>query len=201
MGGLPAGKTSASLLGRLRASPDDPSAWRDFADRYGRQVFDWCRQFGIQDADAEDITQEVFLDLATAIRTFQYDPSRSFRAWLRTLTHRAWCNFLRRRNRLHLGIGSDAARNSIAEAEARDDLNRRLEEEYDRELLAAAVFEVRRRVAPHTWEAFHLLAFEGLPGAEVAARLGLTIGNVYVARSSVQKLLKAQIKKLEEEQE
>jgi RNA polymerase sigma-70 factor (ECF subfamily) len=82
-------------------------------------------------------------------------------------------------------------------AQFANDLARRLEEEYDRELLELAVFEVRRRVAPATWEAFRLLAFEDLSGAEVAARLGMNIGSVYVARSNVQKMLKECLSSLE----
>ena len=54
--------------------------------------------------------------------------------------------------------------------EAREDLVRRLEEEFDRELLDEATARVRLRVAPRTWEAFELTAVEGQSGAEAAAR-------------------------------
>jgi RNA polymerase sigma-70 factor (ECF subfamily) len=56
---------------------------------------------------------------------------------------------------------------------------------------------VRERVEPGTWEAFRLTALEGLPGAEVARRLGKQVANVYVLRSNVQKLLKAEVAELE----
>jgi RNA polymerase sigma-70 factor (ECF subfamily) len=56
---------------------------------------------------------------------------------------------------------------------------------------------VRLRVAPHTWEAFRLLALEGLPAAEVAARVSLQVAMVYVAKSKVQKMLREEIAKLE----
>ena len=198
MGGWPAGKTSATLLRRIHAVPDDPDTWREFTERYGRQVLAWCRHYNLQEADAEDVTQEVLLQLARSMRKFEYDPSRSFRAWLKTLTHRAWCDFLEKRRRVQQGSGDSKVFARLEETEARDDLEKRLAEEYDRELLDTAIFEVRRRVAPNTWEAFRLLAFEGLSGAEVAERLKMNVGNVYVSRSGVQKMLKEQLKLLEE---
>ena len=81
--------------------------------------------------------------------------------------------------------------------EAREDLALRLEEAFDLELLDAAEVRVRLRVAPHTWEAFRLLALEGLPVAEVAARVRLQVAMVYVAKSKVQKMLQEEIGKLE----
>ena len=56
---------------------------------------------------------------------------------------------------------------------------------------------VRLRVAPHTWEAFRLVALEGLPVAEVAARVHLQVAMVYVAKSKVQRMLQEEIGKLE----
>ena len=198
MGGSPAGKTSATLLRRLHAFPDDPATWREFTERYGSQVLAWCRYYGLQEADAEDVTQDVLLELAKSMRKFEYDASRSFRAWLKTLTYRAWSDFLKKRRRVQQGSGDSQVLQQLEETAAREDLENRLAEEYDRELLEVAIFEIRRRIAPHTWEAFRLLAFEELPGAEVARRLNMKVGNVYVARSSVQKMLKEQLEKLED---
>src|SRR5262245_56482687 len=177
----PYARTSITLLGRLQSNPDDKEAWSEFVRRYGRIIFRWCRHWNLQEADAEDVTQNVLLELARKMKTFTYDPSQSFRGWLNTLTHAAWCDFVDSRRRHAQGSGDTVVLLQLQEIAARDDLARRLEEEYDQELLELAVFEVRRRVAPATWEAFRLLAFEGLSGAEVAAQLGMSVGNVYVA--------------------
>jgi len=45
--------TRVSLLGRLRLTPTDDEAWSEFVERYGRQVYAWCRQWGLQDEKAE----------------------------------------------------------------------------------------------------------------------------------------------------
>jgi RNA polymerase sigma-70 factor (ECF subfamily) len=53
------------------------------------------------------------------------------------------------------------------------------------------------RVAPATWEAFRLMAFDGLSGAEVSRQLGMPIASVFVAKHRVQKLLKEEIDELD----
>ena len=85
----------------------------------------------------------------------------------------------------------------IQTALARDDLARRLEAEFDLELLEEAERRVRQCVAPHTWEAYRLTAIEGLSGAEAAARLGTKVAAVFVSRSNVTKRLKCEVHALE----
>lgn len=191
-------RTRPSLLGRLARVPADPDAWTEFATRYSRQIFRWCRRWQVQPVDAEDIAQAVLLEFARQVQTFQYDPAGSFRAWLKTLTHRAWCDWLTARKRA--GVGVEGAWDAIASAASRDDLVERLEAEHRREIFEEAAVQVRLRVEPRTWEAFRLVALEGVSGAEAAAQLGLSIGAVYVARSKVQKLLRKQAQRLHPEE-
>ena len=73
----------------------------------------------------------------------------------------------------------------LSSLEAREDLVARLEEEFDLELLEAATKVVVGRVAPKTWEAYDLTARKGCPAPEVAVRLGMRLGTVYQAKSSV----------------
>jgi DNA-directed RNA polymerase specialized sigma24 family protein len=80
---------------------------------------------------------------------------------------------------------------------AGEDLLKQLHDECDRELLEEAMARVRLRVQPHTWQAFVLTALEGQSGAEVAARLRLKVGTVWVARSKVQKMLHDEVRRLE----
>src|SRR6188768_4069969 len=90
--------THVSLLARLRLDPRDQAAWDAFVERYGGRIFRWCRGRGLQEPDAEDVTQNVLVDLSRQMRTFEYRPvpgrQGSFRAWLHQVTYRAWCDFL-----------------------------------------------------------------------------------------------------------
>ncbi|HEX4612468.1 MAG TPA: sigma-70 family RNA polymerase sigma factor [Urbifossiella sp.] len=185
--------TSVTLLGRLGGAAPDAPAWAEFVRRYGPQVLGWCRHWRLQEADAEDVAQDVLLRVARQMRTFRYDPARSFRAWLKTVTRTAWCDWLDARQRAARGTGDSAARDALESVEARDDLVQRLEAEFDRELLDVASARVRVRVEPSSWEAFRLTAVEGLSGAEAGGRLGMKPTAVLMARSRVQKMLRDEL--------
>jgi RNA polymerase sigma-70 factor (ECF subfamily) len=189
--------TSPTLLGRLRQQPTDQAAWEELVRRYGPRVYGWCRQWQLQDADAQDVTQNVLARLAQRMQAFVYDPSRSFRGWLRTLTQHAWSDFVQARQRGARGSGDSQALECLHSLQARDDLVGRLEEMFDHEILEEATARVRLRVELDSWEAFRLITLEGLSGSEAAARLGKEVAAVFKARSRVQALLRDEIHKLE----
>jgi RNA polymerase sigma-70 factor (ECF subfamily) len=197
MAGAQPSATRATLLARLRRDPTDQAAWGEFVEHYGRQIHRWCRQWKLQDADAEDVTQDILLKLARKLREFDYDASRSFRGWLKTVAHHAWRDFADGRSRRQAASGDSEVRELLHTLEAREDLVQRLEAAFDHEVLEAAKVQVQLRVAPHTWEAFRLAALEGVPVPEVAARVNMQVAMVYVAKSKVQKMLQEEIRKLE----
>jgi RNA polymerase sigma-70 factor (ECF subfamily) len=190
-------RTSPTLLGRLRRAPADQSAWAEFVDRYGRKIYGWCRQWGLQDSDSQDVTQMVLARLADKMRAFTYDRTRSFRGWLRTLANHAWSDFINDRRRGGLGSGDTDVLDRLHSVEARDDLARQLDEECERDLLEEAMMRVRLRVEPRTWDAFRLLALDGRSGAEAAAQLGMKVATVFVARSKVQRMIQEEARKLD----
>ena len=186
-------RTSLTLLETLRQTPKDAEAWERFVWRYRPMIFGWCREWGLQGADAEDVTQDVLAKLTEKLGQFRYDPSRCFRAWLKTITQRAWSDEISGRYR-----GSDSRIIQRLESlEARADLKRRFEETFDRELMEIAIHRVQGRVSKPTWEAFRLTALEGLSGAEASRRLTSTVASVFVSKHRVQKLLKEEIRRLE----
>lgn len=189
--------TRLSLLNQLRLDPSDQAGWDEFVERYGRHIYRWCRQWKLQDADAEDVTQNILVKLNQKLRAFAYDPSRSFRGWLKTVAHHAWRDFEDSRRQVRPAASDSQVQSLILSLEAREDLSMRLEEAFDLELLELAMVRVRLRVAPHTWEAFRLVALERLPVAEVAAKVCMQVAMVYVAKSKVQKMLQEEVAKLE----
>jgi RNA polymerase sigma-70 factor (ECF subfamily) len=189
-------QTSATLLGRLRDHADR-EAWVAFVERYGRQVYGWCRARGLHDADAEDITQEVLMALAGALRSMVYDRRQGkFRNYLRVVTRRAIGNFLAREGRSGRA-GSARVQELLESVEAGEGLAARLEGEFDLELLEIAVGRVSQRVDARTMAAFRMTAVEGLGGDAVAEQLGMQVTAVYMARSRVQKMIREVIQELE----
>jgi RNA polymerase sigma-70 factor (ECF subfamily) len=195
MHGSSAASTSPSLLERLRRQPDNQAAWAEFVRRYGRQIYRWCRRWQLQPADAEEVTQAVLLKLAVKLRTFTYDPAKSFRAYLKALTKFAWRDFLADGRRPDAAVGGSEALRRLETAEARDDLVQHLSAEFDRELLEEAMARVQQRVEAHTWEAFRLVALEGRRAAEVAAALGIKTAAVYVIKGRVQKMIQEEVQR------
>jgi RNA polymerase sigma factor (sigma-70 family) len=188
--------TSVTLLQRLQQSPSDQAAWEEFVERYGRRIQGWCRQWGLQEVDAQDVAQTVLLKLLRVVQTLRYDPQQKFRAWLKTVTHHAWQDLVRSRRQFSGAVdsGHDDPLLSLA---ARDDLADRMQGAYEQELLDAVLVQVRARVQSQTWDAFRLTTYEGLSGADAAARLAMPITSVYKAKSNIQKLLEAEVRTLE----
>jgi RNA polymerase sigma-70 factor (ECF subfamily) len=186
-------QTSLTLIDLLRQSPRDTGAWDRFVRRYRPRICGWCRGRGLQEADAEDVAQDVIAILTRKIASFRYDPSRTFRAWLKAITYHALSDLIASRCR---AIG-DRPIPILETIEARDDLERRLDELFDRELLEHAMARVRARVAAPTWEAFFLTTFEGHSGAEASRLIGIPVASVFVAKHRVQKSLREEIARLE----
>ena len=193
-----ASHTSPTLLGRLRQDPQDQAAWGAFVARYGPKIYGWCRRWNLQEADAEDVTQNVLVTLAQKMSAFVYDPTRSFRAWLKTVTQHAWSDFLARRGRPGRGSGDSKVADLLDTVAARADLLTRLNEEFDHELLEEATARVQLRVEAQTWEAFRLTALDGLAGAAAAARLGIPVATVFKYKSRVQKMLQEELRRLDD---
>jgi DNA-directed RNA polymerase specialized sigma24 family protein len=86
--------TSPTLLGRLSQNPRNELAWQAFVQRYGPKIYGWSLQWPLQEADAEDVPQNVLVRLARTLRSLGYDPARIFRGWLRLITQHALADFL-----------------------------------------------------------------------------------------------------------
>jgi len=197
MSDAPDSRTDATLLGRLRHDPTDQRAWSEFVDRYGPKIYDWCRRRTLQDADARDVTQTVLATLFIKMKTFAYDPSLSFRGWLKTLTHHTLSDLVSSRRPTLVKVGYGPGLEWLESLEARNDLIEQFDEQFDRELLEMATVRVRLRVEAHTWEAFRLTAIERMTGAAVAERLGMNVSTVFKAKSKVQRMLREEIGRLE----
>jgi RNA polymerase sigma-70 factor (ECF subfamily) len=164
------------LLTQLRQDPSDQTGWDEFVDRYGRHIYRWCRQWKLQDADAEDVTQDILVKLTQKLRAFAYDPSRSFRGWLKTVAHHAWRDFEDSRRRAQATAGDSQAQEQMLTLEAREDLARW---KGVRSLLGSQARV--RRVAAATWER-SLVALEGCRPPKWR-QIHMQVAMVYVARA------------------
>ena len=139
--------TRITLLHRLNENPADQMSWAEFVRLYGPAIRTWLIHWGLQEADAQDVTQNVLLRLTAKLPQFKYDPSRSFRGWLKTLTHHAWHDFVTESGYRNRGSGDTGVLDQLQTVAAREDLAARVEAEFDKELLEVAMVRARGRVA------------------------------------------------------
>jgi RNA polymerase sigma-70 factor (ECF subfamily) len=185
--------THLSLLAALKDPGKREAAWGRFQRRYEEIILRWCLRRGLQQADAEDVTQTVLTRLFGRLPEHRHDPSRPFRSWLKAVVQNA-IRDLRRAGQRHpadRGVGGSSFLDRLANLEGPESLGEVAEAlagvtDPD---LEAAVQRVRARVAEATWQAFWRQAVDGLPAAEVAAQLGMSIGSVFQAKYRVVSLL------------
>src|SRR5437016_1732184 len=186
--------TRASLLIRLR-DPQDQEAWRQFIEVYSAIIYGFARKRGLQDADAADLMQDVLRSMPAAVHRLDYDPARgNFRGWLFTVTRNKVFNFLESRGRRVLGSGDTRQQQRLEQhADANGDMSADWEADYQRTMAAQAMKRVQGEFQAASWDAFIQTAVDGRPPSQVATRLGLSVGAVYVAKSRVIARLRQEI--------
>lgn len=176
--------TRPSLLARL-ADAGDADAWAEFVAIYEDAVYRFSRGRGLQEADARDVVQRVWIAVHAAIADWK--PSGrtgSFRAWLVTTAHRT-CLRVLRENASHVrGAGGTSVMSRLQDVSKCDELDT-TEADWRRWAFCWAAGQVEREVEPATWNCFYLTAVEGIAPAEVARRLNERIGTVYAAKCRV----------------
>lgn len=192
-------ETRQSLLIRVR-DHDDGEAWSQFLEIYRPVICRLAAMKGMQQADAEDLAQQVLLSVAQAIDRWEPDDERAkFRTWLRRVTENAILNALVR------GVPDKASGDSgvkmfldqrPAPGGPDSDL---LDTEYRREVFLLASRQIRREFSDETWMSFWLTAVEGLDVDAAARELGRTRGSVYTSRCRVMKRLRQKVEQYCEE--
>jgi RNA polymerase sigma factor (sigma-70 family) len=181
--------TRETLIGRLQEQTGGPP-WDLFVEVYGPLLYRFCRRRGVQDADARDVTQNVFLAVRRGIKRFTYDPARAkFRSWLGTIAAREIIRYQR-----------EAERAGEPNAAATDGAVQPLENdaawivEFNSHVCDAALERIRPDMEELTWRAFELLWKQDLKPGEVAQRLKKPIDWVYQAKYRVLRRLEKEIR-------
>ncbi len=191
--------TRPSLLVRIR-DPRDELAWREFAEIYGPLVVRLARAKGLQEADAADLAQEVFRDIARSAETGGYDsPARgSVRGRHVAIARNNVVDRLPARRRPPPGAADTAVQDLLEALPAPStDESALFEAEYRRRLFDWAAERVRAGSTEAAWRAFELTGVEGRPASEAAAALGTTVGTVYYYKSRIMAAIRRLIEGVE----
>ena len=197
--------TRRSLLSRLK-DWDDQESWKDFFDTYWKLVYGVAIKSGLNDAEAQDVVQETVLSVAKKMHAFKYDPAvGTFKSWLLLITRRRIADHLRKVYReppQHMSQRKpdETARTPTVEKAADPaslELDRIWEEEWQKNLLEAAIQRVRRQVDPKQFQIFDSYVLKQWPVDDVKKTLGVSAAQVYLAKHRISALIKKEIKKLE----
>ena len=185
-------ETNHSLIARVQ-DLDDGASWTEFLGIYQPVVFRMARKRGLQDADAHDVVQQVFVSISRAIGRWEESPDKPpFRAWLATIARNAITNSLTRRPR-DAASGSSSVIDLLNAQPVAAETSAEIRAEAKKEFVRWAAEQIRGEFTTDTWDVFWRTAIEGQPIADVVKTTGRTAGSIYVIRYRVIARLKEKI--------
>lgn len=174
--------TSRSLIRRVVAGNSE--AWDQFVSLYAPVVYGWARQSGLQESDARDICQNVFVSLVKNLGRFRHDePGHSLRGWLRTITRNAVVDWARQRQTFvgEAALSADEWEQALALATAAEE-----SVASDRVLVVRRALElVRSDFQPSTWQMFWQFQVDGQAAEDIARQRGVSVWSVYKANARI----------------
>ena len=184
--------TSESLLFRLQTRDEaahDQSAWEQFVNLYTPLIFYWARKTGLKPNDAADLVQDVLTRVFQKLPELQYDPAKSFRGWLRTVTINRYRE-LRRLKSFQIETASDSLLEKLAPVELAEST---WDIDYAKLLVAQAMERMKDEFSEAMWRALERVMLKNEPVAEAAAATGVNHWTIYSARSRLMKRLREEL--------
>lgn len=187
-----------------RAQDGDNNAFRELVVLNQRQIFHACVAIVRSTADAEDLTQEVFIRAHKNLAKFQ--GNAKFSTWLYRIAHNASIDLLRKRNRRDASNIDDFVDENRETAFDDQYLGAPLgfnpSQEFQRQEHRDAINRAFAALSPAHREILTLREVEGLPYQDIADILEIKIGTVmsrlHHARLNAQKYLKENFPELVE---
>ena len=178
--------TSLTLLDRLQ-SEDHASSWLELQEVYQPLIRKWLTKYSMQEADVEDLVQEVMLTVSKEVGSFEHNGrTGAFRAWLRTILANRLLMFWRSQKKVaKVGQDSHVVREIEQLHDPASDLSKIWDRDHDQMVAYQLLQRSKKYFTPQTWECFRRFALEGEPAKEVAKRLKVSVNTVFIAKSRV----------------
>ncbi len=151
------------------AAPDAVPTWDEIVERHSDRVFRLAYRLTGNRADAEDLTQEVFVRVFRSLDS--YVPG-TFEGWLHRITTNLFLDQARRKQRIRFDALSDERAATLASASPAP------EDAYARERFDDDVETALATLPPDFRAAVVLCDVEGLTYEEIAEILGAKMGTV-----------------------
>jgi RNA polymerase sigma-70 factor (ECF subfamily) len=187
-----AGTTNPTLLNRL-GDWRDHEAWVEFVTRYDPVIRLSSRRYQLDAESTEELCQRVWIDLARRMRTFRYDPGKTFRGWLRRLCQSRAIDLLRQKKASAVeSLEAQPAGSLFQDAYDCIEVDESVASERPVLLRRAEVVQdaVRQRVSERTWQVFWNIAVLGQSVRETSAAAGISYYAAFAAEKRVGRMLR-----------
>lgn len=184
--------THTTLLLRLSDGADS-QAWHEFCDRYGELIHTVSRRYSLQSADCDEVLQDVLVALSRAMPGFQYDPAKGkFRSYLKTVVLHA---IFRRKAQSQGEVPLDDVGALTGALVIDQHSEETWEAEWRQYHLRMAMRTIHAEFSRADVTAFKAYALEGMEARASAELLGLSIDQIYQAKSRILKRLSQIVEK------
>lgn len=190
--------TRSTLLRRVKDQYDQ-DAWEDFVKYYEQYIYNISRSIGLNDGDANDVTQQVLLKLWKNLPEFKFDETKGkFRTWLYHITVNTIKDLFRTQKtkskhesnyleeKLHLN-------GHITESEEQEFIDH----EWKEYIYSLVIKKVKQEFNPSIFNCFKLLS-EGMKPEEICIQLDIRQNTVYVYKKRVLSRIQSYFQELDE---
>lgn len=197
--------TRWSLIQRLK-DWDDQESWHEFFDTYWRLIYGTAAKSGLTDVESQEVVQETVISVCRKIGGFDATPEAgSFKGWLLQMTRWRIKDQIRKRDssRPRATGPSDTSSTPIIERVPDPtglDLEKVWEEEWQTNLIDAALRRVQRQVSAKHYQVFYLHVIRGVPVAKVAEAVEMKPNDVYVVKHRISPIFEKAVKAVETNQ-
>lgn len=196
--------TRQSLLSRLKDWGDN-DGWKEFFDTYWRLIYKAAIRAGLTDAEAQDVVQETVISVMKAMPGYEYDRKRGFARWLLKVTKWRITDQLRKRQKLidhYHDVSLPDSENPEPLADPKEpELDAMWAEEWEQNLIDAAVDRVKRKIDPKQYQIFDLYVLKKWPVSKVSRTMNISPGSVYLIKHRTGKLIKKEVEYLQSKNE
>lgn len=193
-------QTRVTLLAKLKKT-ENHEAWLEFETIYRPFILSLILRMGINNDDAEDISQAVLTKVWQKIEDFEYNQNKGkFHNWLAAMTRNTVKDFFRTKKNFITGRDSVEYQEQYVSIEEQvlPDIENLAREEWVLHITNLAWDNIKDDIYETKRDVFKLVSAE-VPTKEIASKLGISEASVRVYKAEVFEKMRAEITRLNRE--
>ena len=192
--------TRVTLLAKLKKTENE-AAWLEFENTYRGFILSLIVRMGINQEDAEDISQAVLTKVWQKIEDFEYNQNKGkFHNWLAAMTRNTVRDFFRTKKNFITGRDSVEFQEQYLDIEKQvlPDIENLAREEWVLHITNLAWDNIKDDIYETKQDVFRMVSKE-IPNKKIAQKLGISEASVRVYKAEVFEKMRAEINRLNQE--